>query len=540
MVALGALGALDAARAWAQAGPPLIPAAQRKFDHDLHLRVSTAGGKPAACAHCHKQDANGAPRAGKEHASPATSRCEACHGTRPLSCDAIKQPGPKSPARLCQTCHVSTRAECLPRDLPAKTQSSPPPSRFTHGVHTTLNWFGQDCVQCHAAQAPAAANTKAGAAHALCARCHNPQHPSNPYKARGAGPDVSRLSMAACESCHTASKVAKAPRAADPFRLAGFDHRRHHAASSQQAACMSCHDKLAGANEAALPRPHMLGCQYHCHDAKRAFATTGTSCTKCHRGSDPPAAMRTDLQFDHAKHATRNVRITDCVACHALQVDGSVDAPLARKDHQPCAASGCHQPEFATRGQTRICGICHDAASPWHKAVARAKKPAVPEWHSTMNHASHLSALRTMQGNAACATCHGDKLAGAPAPKNHAACAPCHTKGQGPPMAQCAACHAQGAVAPRRADSAWSVAANFKHETHAIDLRTGPARKPTPCIDCHAQMGNATSLANVLPPTMGACDAACHNGKIAFKTTGFECARCHTKASPLAMREVTR
>ena len=35
-------------------------------------------------------------------------------------------------------------------------------------------------------------------------------------------------------------------------------------------------------------------------------------------------------------------------------------APGTKKDHQPCANSGCHQPEFASK-TTKICGVCHDA-----------------------------------------------------------------------------------------------------------------------------------------------------------------------------------
>src|SRR5690606_6241788 len=111
-----------------------------------------------------------------------------------------------------------------------------------------------------------------------------------------------------------------------------------------------------------------LGCQYHCHDSKRAFSTTGTKCTTCHKGTEPVAVMKQDVVFDHAKHATRGQNMTDCGECHTLRTDGMVDAPLARKDHQPCAKSGCHQPEFASRlplsaARSPICGVCHDAAS---------------------------------------------------------------------------------------------------------------------------------------------------------------------------------
>jgi hypothetical protein len=314
----------------------------------------------------------------------------------------------------------------------------------------------------------------------------------------------------------------------DPFRLTGFDHRTH-AGASNQSACLGCHDKLAG----DAPKPSMLGCQTRCHDGQKAFSATGTHCTICHKATPaasavPAAPIRTDLGFLHAVHAKRNVVLDDCAACHVLDTDGTLAAPLARKDHQPCAASGCHQTEYLTRAP-KICGICHDRAAPWLRAAARAAVPAAPEWSRAINHASHLAGK-----GLACESCHGDKRTGAEPPRDHRACAGCHGRSpspQPPTMADCKACHtAAGPRAP--AASPWSVAASFEHTKHAIDPRS---RKPTACTGCHTQIAAARDLRSVTRPRMADCDG-CHDGKTEFKTTGFGCARCHGPKPQTASR----
>lgn len=502
-LALG-LVAVTAAVA-AAAGPPVIKRAERRFDHDKHAQVSAAAGKPAACAACHTLDAAGAPVPGRDH-----PRCAQCH-TYPRSCDLMKQPGPKGQARICQVCHVPTSTRCLPPDLPPPPKGDSFAARFTHGKHLALGTsIEKDCAQCHAAQGPADAPKIA--AHTLCAGCHNPN---------GAKP-----TLAECQSCHQAPRARPAA-PTDPYRLGGFDHRAHHAAS-RQASCLGCHDKLIGtgaAGDAALPRPSMAACLGKCHDGQKAFAAVGTRCTACHKGRDPVPAVRQDLAFTHAAHARRNVQIGSCAQCHALEADGRLTAPLAKKDHMPCAASGCHQTEFMSRS-TKICGICHEAASPWQKATARAKPSPAPDWAGRMDHAAHLAKLgapAAAAGNDGCTSCHGDKLAGAPAPAGHDPCAACHGRGQGLPMTQCSGCHVQQAPAAASA-SPWSVRATFAHKQHATDPRT---RGATKCVECHKQVAASKDLASIKAPLMADCEG-CHDGKVAFKTTGFGCARCHT------------
>ncbi len=175
----------------------------------------------------------------------------------------------------------------------------------------------------------------------------------------------------------------------------------------------------------------MAACQGKCHDGLKTFAAVGTQCTACHKARDPVVPVRQDASFSHAAHARRNVQIQRCASCHALEADGRLTAPLAKKDHLPCAESGCHQTEYMSRN-TKICGICHEAASPWQKAAARAKPSPAPDWTGRMDHAAHLTRLGTSAaaGNGACTGCHGDKLAGARAPSGHDPCVACHGPGR--------------------------------------------------------------------------------------------------------------
>ncbi len=499
--------------ALAIAAPP-IPVAQRKFDHDRHINAARASGKSADCKDCHRMDGNGNTLPGKEH-----TRCAACH-TYPSSCSVLKAPGPKSPARVCETCHVAKRKECLPPDLPPAPTGKSFGAKFTHGKHLTLgSTIERSCVQCHDAQAPATPKVQA---HTACSGCHN---------ANGVKP-----SMTECASCH-AAPVGKTQPAADPYRLVGFDHKNHHTIS-KQSACTGCHDRIVGTGEAALPRPTMLTCQKSCHDGTKAFSATGTKCTQCHKGvTEPAQPTRTDFSFVHASHANRNVKIAECATCHGVEGDGRLSAPLARKDHMPCANAGCHQTEFASR-TTKICGVCHDATAPWQKTVSRAQKGGKDEWYESMNHVSHLA--KTGTANGACTSCHGEKLTGGPKPGSHDGCIGCHGKGQAPAMTECGACHLKDAP-QRPARNQWSVAVQFEkvggHVKHATDPRS---KKGAQCLDCHATVKTAKTLAQIKPSTMTDCDSACHNGKTAFKTTGFECARCHSapKGAPSAMIEV--
>ncbi|HET7503915.1 MAG TPA: cytochrome c3 family protein [Kofleriaceae bacterium] len=486
-VALGIAMTAPVARA---EGPPVIGVANRRFDHDRHAASASAAGKTAACGACHDD------RPKTQHA-----RCAGCH-VFPNSCSAMALPGPASPARLCRTCHVSTRADCLPKDLPPLPPAGSFTSRFTHAKHLAIGpSIERDCGVCHAKQVATPPTQKP---HALCSGCHNP--------------NGTRPSMTECAACHTTQgKPAPASAASDPFRIPGFDHKEH-AKASRTSACLGCHDKVVD----DVPRTTMLGCQTRCHDGQKAFSATGTHCTLCHKGSSPAPAMRTDLPFSHAEHKKRNVKMEDCATCHVLDNDGTLAAPLSRKDHLPCANAACHQSEFAARAP-KICGVCHDSAAPWAKIAARPTRRRGLEWFEAMNHSLHLGSGRT----ATCETCHGDKRSGAEAPHDHRACVGCHAHGAQPLMVNCAGCHSATGHSKVTA-SEWNVAALFEHTRHAVDPRS---HKPTACTECHTKVATAKDMSVVTAPRMADCDG-CHDGKIAFKTTGFGCVRCHGQKPP--------
>jgi c(7)-type cytochrome triheme protein len=127
--------------------------------------------------------------------------------------------------------------------------------------------------------------------------------------------------------------------------------------------------------------------------------------------------------------------------------------------------------------------------------------------------------------------CHGNKLQDAPGPKQHEGCvgSGCHGSQNAPQMSDCKLCHKTEAVG-RAAPSEWSVAMTFKHSTHATDPRN---KQATQCAQCHAEVPNATDLKTLKLPAMKLCEG-CHDGKSSFKTTGFECARCHKRPTPPA------
>ncbi len=509
------------------AAPPIIPVDARKFDHARHAK-SAAGAREArrrnaACTDCHKLDAQGKRIKAGEHAT----RCVKCHDN-PKTCRAVQKfPGtPRNPARRCDVCHRPT-GRCKLPPMPPKPATDSYEARFAHGEHIAFKVaIEKECANCHPDNAPA--NAPKVEAHALCIRCHNKP-----------GGISTKLLFNNCQGCHQAPRPHAGP-SGDPFRIAQFNHRKHHNVS-RQASCTGCHQKMTNTGTDTVPRPAMAVCMNACHDGKKAFSAVGTSCTKCHQsrgGITMPLPQ--NVVFSHAKHVPRNVKIEGaCETCHSIKKDGTarVEPPNEGRDHMPCAASGCHLNEFMSR-KVKICGVCHDKANPWEKTVARIQERAETEFYENMNHASHLKRKGT--ANAACSDCHGDKLGGGKAPKDHEACADCHGKGPpAHPMTDCGKCHTRNAPT-RQTRTEWSVAATFEHKTHSKDPRS--RNTTTRCVECHANVGTAKTLAELTRPTMQGC-AECHNGKGAFKATGFECSRCHTRpknpSTPTAIRGLT-
>jgi hypothetical protein len=492
---------------------PLIPLADRHFDHDTHAAAVSKKGQAAAnCSACHTMTPAGLPaiKGVDEH-----KRCfESCHEHKmSIQCSDRKAPmktgGPLED--VCITCHPAGKSSC---GMIPGAQSQPNKTSFeAKFAHTAKGHqepeLEKACARCHRGETKAMAQQPSGTGHAACSGCH------------GAAAKAGMATMKDCASCHVPLKGHGGHGRTDAYQLTPFDHAAH-GATARQGACFSCHTPTSE----KLPTK-MLGCMQKCHDGSgapgKAFSATGTTCTKCHRNPEPPiAAQHLDQVFSHDVHAkSHHAKIDDCTSCHALAPDGQVTPPGEKKDHKSCSAADCHQREFLNKGP-KICGACHDTVSPWTKAPARVREVATSEYHEAIDHSAHLKPGT----GATCETCHGDKMAGGKPPTGHKACAQCHNKQKNPPMTECAACHQRGAQGAKPPVSQWSVGKNFKHETHAMDRRNGGK---TQCSVCHDQVQTAKDLASIPLPKMQRCDG-CHDGKVAFKSTGFGCARCHAKA----------
>jgi hypothetical protein len=484
------------------AGPPMHPIGDRHFDHDAHAAALGPRASSVKCDRCHP--ATGAAAQLVDTGTSAVvdhGLCQGagCHGdafAKDTRCESLK--GAKLD-RVCAVCHI--KESCF---TPQPATVDHMQAQFAHGRHAALGTsIEAECAVCHTKEA---GSSVAANGHKACSGCHE----------RGVKP-----TMLDCATCH-AGKPKAMP--AQPADLA-FDHGQH-ASASKQRSCLACHGTPSNATPFAELPPKMLGCAAGCHDGKRAFSAVGTTCTRCHRGTQPATPVRLAQPFSHADHATRGVAMDACATCHAMADNGELLEPLAGKDHAPCANSGCHQAEFASPSP-KICGVCHEAVAPWQKITARATDASAKlEYFTGIDHAAHIKVSANKDANATCEQCHPAQMAGKPPRHGHRECAPCHGKGQAPVMTACAACHVKTAP-PRAQANEWSVAATFRHAQHAQDPRT---RHATTCVTCHTTVANATTLGQVKAPEMPRCDA-CHDGTHAFKSTGFSCAKCHRKTA---------
>jgi c(7)-type cytochrome triheme protein len=237
------------------------------------------------------------------------------------------------------------------------------------------------------------------------------------------------------------------------------------------------------------------------------------------------------VRFSHEVHAGRGVAIDGCASCHVLAADGRAAPPTSKNPHQPCATSGCHEDQFFSR-QPIICAVCHDGVDPSSKQLARFAPRRDSEFGGEISHVSHARPRPGTPENGVCQSCHGDPYSGTKPPVGHAVCGACHGLGAGPQseprMAACGGCHRRGAGkgSATRPRSPWSVADAFDHKDHRVDPRT-PGAAPR-CLECHATIARAAKPEQIAAPMMKTCDG-CHDGRRAFKTTGFGCAKCHAQ-----------
>lgn len=258
--------------------------------------------------------------------------------------------------------------------------------------------------------------------------------------------------------------------------------------------------------------------------------STGDSSAQDDEADKAPAKTDSSIvRFGHELHKGKGVAVDDCQSCHGIK--GFRVEPVTRgKDHQPCNNTACHASEYMSR-EPKICVVCHDSADPWVKQTARIRDLDVSEFGGDISHKTHQS-NKAREGGIKCASCHGDVFAqNESKPDAHAVCGSCHQGGLRPLMSDCGDCHKLGYQEKlRKGASSYNVRDRFEHSDHDSDPREKGRNAPD-CKVCHSDVAKATTLAEIPSPTMQSCDA-CHDGKLAFKTTGFGCVKCHGQAAP--------
>jgi c(7)-type cytochrome triheme protein len=496
--------------AWLWTGPLAAEEDAHGFDHRAH-EARLAGQSPLACTKCH---VSVGPKAklglpGHKHQPCNEAGCHPRAWDPPIEERTFET--------LCLGCHrvagTGSRAHLVVAYPPFVIQPEHL-TRFSHRTHQS----GPECTTCHVAPGTRT-QASLGAGHALCASCHE---------------ERATPRMAECTSCHKDAKdpalAGRASRGADPFRVqGGFSHAAHEKHVPQGKDCRLCHENVTGAETGRpVPLPTMRQCAEACHDGKTAFDALGTACARCHKDTGTPSAPVAMLPalYSHATHAPRLATPGDCAACHSVDREARVQPVLLGKNHQPCNSSGCHRDDFFAR-EPKICGACHADARPWIKAqgtaVSRAHAGAASEFGRELGHKNHVGDAPT---NAVCTPCHAEPDRAGVALPGHELCVRCHGGTTRPGMSECVACHRLGFAPERftRDAYAWTVSASFSHAGHRADPRAKGAE--TPCVLCHPAVGGTMAARDIRPPAMASCDP-CHDGKQAFKTTGFECFRCH-------------
>ncbi|MCE9580869.1 MAG: cytochrome c3 family protein, partial [Deltaproteobacteria bacterium] len=220
-----------------------------------YSHASHAARQAAACAACHRLDAQG------EAPAPDHAACVGCHA------DDFASAAP----RICGACHVATepwRHLIADRPPAAITEFG---ARLSHATHA------QPCARCHVAAPSGELATARG--HAACAgACH----------AATSGP-APRLDD--CAGCHALGLAGdrEADRRGAPWSVRARFRHGPHLRGTPAPACTACHGGVDRATSiAAIPTPKKPACA-PCHDGAVAFKLTGTSCVRCHGPRDESA-----------------------------------------------------------------------------------------------------------------------------------------------------------------------------------------------------------------------------------------------------------
>ena len=505
-----------------------VPSQERRFDHAAHNAMTNGKGlPPPACdGPCHSMDDRGRFKlTGKrEHA-----RCfESCHGEykHKFSVDPSTLKG--ASGRTCVTCHGDKiKHRPVEEGLVNEIDRRGYVARYSHKSHADPQASSKQCEGCHGTfgDSPPKTSGVLNANHSLCASCHEKN---------------SKPTMRECFGCHSEGSLAKQDKLpASIFSVAGkfshVDHANSKRVGKKGRRCFACHGNIgSGKNDLSIPLPTMQGCWQSCHNGKKAFDVLGATCTQCHQAPTSANAPKelpvNPIGFVHGSHGNRGANVSNCATCHTLDAAFTVKPATQKTPHAPCSNESCHASEFFQATPT-ICGACHQDSSPWKKQEALTGRSITREFTSDLSHASHVEALKK-QGAKGCQNCHGNVYEKAKSrTRGHVACASCHNGKSKPFMTNCDGCHKTGPTSEGRQISEWSVSERFSHANHKQDPRL---KQTTKCELCHGKVEEARTLREVKPPTMRSCDA-CHNGKTSFKTTGFQCYRCHQqKEAPIA------
>ena len=535
---------------------PRIAGADKSFDHARTSFPLTGRHQKVACESCHPAagstrkwagvptDCHGCHGDRANHKGTLGAQCERCHqvggwklvkhspaqhrfalvGKHDLKCVSCHAAGAHlAPDQVCRDCHAQphsgTSAPCLTCHNLVDFQTV----TYTKHTFSPASLPGKHaaakCIGCHPGFGFAGTTVQ-------CASCHRKDQPHE--------------QLAACDSCHVGRGLSWKPvtlRRATPTQPpsiyqvgSSFDHVTHAqkvTARGLQPKCGACHAALN-----FTQRPSMQSCE-SCHDGQtlgqkdqknRVFDALGTQCVRCHKAPAvlPTLTTSSPAPFSHEAHAKRQVTVDDCRMCHGAGVEWQ-KVRAGRDQHRPCQK--CHAAEFRKSGQP-ICLVCHLRADPFAPNPLRPPLAVGAEWRrGDVPHSAHAAA------ELPCQTCHLAEAGLAPSSGSsiggHAVCGRCHIAGTPLTLERCSACHTL-ASAPRQArpDRPWSTRARFRHDQ--------PHREQ-PCESCHRGVAPAAPGATAMAawplmnlPTMGDC-ASCHNGSKAFKVTGFECARCHTR-----------
>jgi c(7)-type cytochrome triheme protein len=486
-----------------------------RYDHfsEKHSKV--------ACNDCHLRSTK------KDHRPCENS---GCHPGELVKFD------PRKPA-YCRTCHEAGPGG---RGVNIRKVYYPPYRKGDdtlwgqmnagHAVHVE----GAQCETCHMENKAAPKNpdmTFTG--HSGCATCHDGK---------------AKPPMSECQGCHVKKDQALGLTSAifTDYRIAKKFSHAEHAEKTKKNDCAGCHPNSKVQKGVRTPLPQMADCT-SCHDGDQAFDVVGSECRRCHESataSPPEPVLKEKSYFSHVNHSDRKVvgekGVYACTDCHPTTERGRLWFPGGgknfnpkepRRAHFPCAK--CHQQQFLTKETKGICLACHEHSDPWRPNPGKPRFRDDRELVSDLPHDKHA--------DTACDKCHFEQ-SGAAKPAmasgllapNHEVCGQCHENTTDAPMTKCDGCHRLPSEQEQQS-AKWQVDQKFTHDTHQIDVRTaqvvdtatiGWARvdKSTAgkldCTTCHLKIDSGEN------PKMKTCHT-CHDGVLAFKDTGFGCARCH-------------